>query len=76
MPQEKTVFDHITDWFKELKTLGVGGLLVGLGFILVFIEALLYTNNASVSFYVVISIGVLMIILGAYIKILEVKTRK
>ena len=35
--QEKTVFDHITDWFRELKVLGVSGLLVGLGFVLVFI---------------------------------------
>jgi predicted negative regulator of RcsB-dependent stress response len=35
--KEKSVFDHITDWFRELKELGIAGLLVGLGFVLVFI---------------------------------------
>lgn len=71
--EEKTIFDHMTDWFRELKVLGVAGLLVGLGFVIVFIEALLYSSNPPVSFWVVIAIGVLMILLGAYIKILELR---
>jgi hypothetical protein len=77
MPQkEKTIFDHITDWFRELKVLGVSGLLVGLGFIVVFITAILYSSNPTVGFWVVIAIGALMIVLGAYIKILEVKRKR
>lgn len=71
--REKTIFDHMTDWFRELKVLGVSGLLVGLGFVIVFIEALLYSSNPLVSFWVVIAIGVIMILLGAYIKILELR---
>ena len=32
MPQEeKSIYDHITDWFRELRVLGIKGLLVGLG---------------------------------------------
>jgi len=74
--QEKTIFDHITDWFRELKVLGVAGLLVGLGFVLVFIEAILYTSNPTLGFWVVIAIGVLMLLLGVYIKILELRQQK
>jgi hypothetical protein len=74
MPQrEKNVFDYITDWFRELKELGVSGLLVGLGFVVVFITALFFSSNPTIQFWVVIAVGVLMILLGAYIKILEIK---
>lgn len=76
MSEEKPLWAHITDWFRELKTLGIAGLLVGLGFVLVFIEAILYTNNASVSFYVIVIIGGLMILAGVYVKVLELKERK
>ena len=71
--EEKTIFDHITDWFRELRILGVAGLLVGLGFVIVFIEALLYGSNPTPQFWVIIAVGVLMILLGTYIKILELK---
>jgi len=74
--QEKTIFDHITDWFRELKVLGVVGLLVGLGFVIVFFDAILYGSNPTIVFWVVIAIGVLMILLGVYIRILELKQQK
>ena len=73
--KEKTIFDHITDWFRELKVLGVAGLLVGLGFVIVFFEAILYGSNPTIAFWVVIAIGVLMLLLGAYIKILELRQK-
>ena len=77
MPEkEKTIFDHITDWFRELRILGIKGLLVGLGFVLVFVEALLYSSNPSIGFWVVIAVGVMMILLGVYIRILELKQSK
>lgn len=71
--EEKTIFDHITDWFRELRILGVAGLLVGLGFVIVFIEGILYSSNPTPQFWVIIAVGVLMILLGTYIKILELK---
>lgn len=74
--EEKSVFGHITDWFKELGSLGIAGLLIGLGFVLVFIEGIMFTNNAQVSFYYVVSIGFVMILLGTYVKIVEVKAKK
>jgi hypothetical protein len=74
--EEKSVFGHITDWFRELKFFGLAGLLIGLGFILVFIEGLLYSNNPSLLVYLLVLIGSLMILAGVYIKILEVKERK
>ena len=76
MSEEKSVFGHITDWFRELKFFGLAGLLIGLGFILVFIEGLLYSNNPSLLVYLLVLIGSLMILAGVYIKILEVKERK
>jgi hypothetical protein len=74
--EEKSVFGHITDWFRELKFFGLAGLLIGLGFILVFIEGLLYSNNPSLLVYILILIGSLMILAGIYIKVLEVKERE
>jgi hypothetical protein len=74
--EEKSVFGHITDWFRELKFFGLAGLLIGLGFILIFVEGLLYSNNPSVLVYILVLIGSLMILAGAYIKVLEVKERK
>ena len=71
--EEKTIFDHITDWFRELRILGAVGLLIGLGFVLVFVEALLYSSNPTISFWVIVAIGVMMILLGTYIKILELR---
>lgn len=71
--EEKTIFDHITDWFRELRILGVAGLLVGLGFVIVFIEGILYSSNPTPQFWVIVAIGVMMILLGTYIKILELK---
>lgn len=76
MSEEKSVFGHITDWFKELKFFGLAGLLIGLGFILLFIEGLLYSNNPSLLVYILVLIGSLMILAGVYIKVLEVKERK
>jgi hypothetical protein len=74
MPQkQKNIFDYITEWFRELKELDVAGLLVGLGFVVVFINALLFGSSPTIQFWVIIGVGVLMIVLGAYIKILEIK---
>jgi hypothetical protein len=74
--EEKSVFGHITDWFRELKFFGLAGLLIGLGFILIFVEGLLYSNNPSVLVCILVLIGSLMILAGVYIKVLEVKERK
>ena len=76
MSEEKSVFGHITDWFRELKFFGLAGLLIGLGFILVFVEGLLYSNNPTLLVYILVLIGSLMILAGVYIKVLEAKERE
>lgn len=76
MSEDKSVFGHITDWFRELKFFGLAGLLIGLGFILVFVEGFLYSNNPSVLVYILVLIGSLMILAGVYIKVSEVRNEK
>jgi len=73
--REKSLADHITDWFKILIKEGITGLLVGLGFILVLFGGLWYggQNPPPAGFWSMTIIGAVMILLGVF---LSYKARK
>ena len=66
MPEEKSWADHISDWFRILIKEGITGLLVGLGFVLVFVGGIMYggVNPAPPGFWSMTIIGAMMILLG------------
>ncbi len=77
---DKTIFDHFSDWFKILLKSGVPALLIGLGFVLVFVCSMWLGSSwmTNAGFWFGEGTGVMMIILGAriYWKELEVSPRE
>src|SRR6267378_6058218 len=66
---DKSFFDHVSDWFRILLKSGVPALLIGLGFVLVFVCSVYlgssWTTNAGSE--VGAGTGIMMILLGAWL---------
>jgi Mg/Co/Ni transporter MgtE len=78
MPREKSLADHISDWFRILIKEGITGLLVGLGFVLVLFGGLWYggSNSPPAGFWSMTIIGAMMILLGVFLSYKGRKTRR
>ena len=62
----KNFFDYVSDWFKILLKSGVPALLIGFGWVSVFLGSVWLSSswNSNPGFWVVAGSGVMMILLG------------
>ena len=64
---EKNFFDYVSDWFKILLKSGVPALLIGLGWVSVFLGGIWLGSswNTGAGFWVVTGSGIMMVVLGS-----------
>lgn len=69
MSEDKGILDHISEWFKILLSSGIPALLIGLGWVSVFLGSIWLgtTWNSGAGFWVLASSGVMMILLGVWL---------